>query len=991
MRIICKMVLAQVWHNPARMILTSLAIIAAACVVIWVVSGYDALVGQFGDSASDYMGRYDLIVLPEVKGVSAVARLSPELVENLSRDAEVAELNPFLQTRARITNPKLPPEEQNIFGPGGGPGGDARRGGSGTQTGAGQPGERGGNARGGGRRGRGGRTPTLVGATSTLPPYKMVKGDWIDLTVSDRMEGVLTGNSAEALKADVGDEMSVTTQAGEFRVKIIGIVNSMSSAQQPSLGQRSSGGGAMRGPASAALYVPMAAAEKISGTNGQITFVSIVLKEGTNADNFAKKWEKQLAESNPPALMANLKDVQTGMEQGMSAQNARNQAYSATGLSLLASLFIIFTTLSMGVSERVRQLAMMRAVAMTRAQVAALIIAESMFLAFIGWIGGLAAGWGLLKIMTLYKPDYFTGGATLGIWCVVFSGICALGGALAASILPAWRATRVSPLDAMSPQPSRRASHWPVTIVLVGFLLIAVNPILVFLVPMPDSSRFGIYAALGCTSMAVGFVFFAPLSIVAAERVFGPIIAKITFVDYRLLNAQLSSNLWRTVGTAAALSVGLALYAAIQTWGYTMLGPFTPGDWAPDALVCLQSGGLPDEEIENVRHIKNVITEQCLPLAVEQTRLAEDITKSEERTSVTRQDNVLMIGLDPVAGFGKINPLLKLQFSQGSAADAAAKLQRKEERWCIVPDHFLWAANLKIGEGFKVLPPESPDKPVEYKIAGVVSLPGWHWMTKFSGLRKRSGRTAAMIFASYDNVKNDFQIKKVNFFWMNLEKDVPDVVESSTTSTGAIYRVLTNPHLSSVGADLRKIADKYLGESQPANDQGRMETAAKMFGSSVRITTANDIRARIGVRADGWIWGISILPLVTLLVTSIGIINAIMASIRARRWEMGVMRAVGITRFALFRLILAEAILIGLVACLLSLAFGVMAGWCSTGIMPYTSFFGGMSTPLIMPWLKLAYGFAFTLALCLAAALWPAFSTGRAEPLKLLQAGRAVM
>ena len=31
------------------------------------------------------------------------------------------------------------------------------------------------------------------------------------------------------------------------------------------------------------------------------------------------------------------------------------------------------------------------------------------------------------------------------------------------------------------------------------------------------------------------------------------------------------------------------------------------------------------------------------------------------------------------------------------------------------------------------------------------------------------------------------------------------------------------------------------------------------------------------------------------------------------------------------------------------------------------------------------------LALCLAAALWPAVSTGRAEPLRLLQAGRAAL
>jgi putative ABC transport system permease protein len=991
MKIICKMVLAQLWHHPARMILTSLAIVAAACVVIWVVSGYDALVGQFGGFASDYLGRYDLIVLPEVKGVSAVPQLSPELVEALGRDTEVAEINPVMQTRARITNPKLPPDEQSPFGPGNMPGGNSasgtgRPGGGPMPAGAQQPG--GGGGRGGMRPGMMfGRMPSLVGTKVTLPPYKMVKGDWIDPTLSDRMEGVLSSNSAEALKVDVGDEMSVTTQAGEFRVKIIGIINQAS--QQPSLSPRGSGPGPMRGPAMAALYVPLALAEKISGTPGRISFVNVVLKEGTDADKFAKKWSQRLSEAKPPALMANLKDVKSGMEEGFSAQNARNQAYSATGLSLMASLFIIFSTLSMGVNERIRQFAMMRAVAMTRAQVASLIIAESLVLALIGWAGGLAAGWGLLKIMTYIKPELFINGASLGLWCVVLSGICAFGGALAASVLPAWRATRVSPLDAMTPPLFRRMTHWPVTTVAAGLLLIAVNPLLVFLLPMPDGSRYAIYAALGCTSMAVGFVLFAPLAIVAAEKVFGPIIAALMGVDHRLLKAQLSSNLWRTVGTTVALSIGLGLFVAMQTWGYTMLGPFMPSDWVPDVLVSFQSGGLPDEEIENVRHLKGVITEQCLPLAVEQPRLAEDITKSEQRSSVARQDNVIMIGMDPRAGFGGQNPLMKLQFSEGNRHDAAAKL--KQGRWCIVPDHFSWATGLHLGDGFKVLPPESPEKPVEYKIAGVVSLPGWHWMTKFSGLRKRSGRSAAMVFASYDNVQNDFQLKKVNFFWMNLEKNAANVIEYSPASNGSFYAVEKNPAMDSVGAALQTIADKYPGEQQPVNDQGRWGMGAKMFGSSARITTANEIRARIGNRADGMIWGMSQLPLVTLLVTSIGVINAVMASIRARRWEMGVLRAVGITRFALFRLILAEAVLIGLVACLLSLAFGVMAGWCGTGVSRYVSFFGGMATPLVVPWLKLAFGFAVTLALCLAAALWPAISTGRTEPLRLLQAGRAAM
>ena len=43
-------------------------------------------------------------------------------------------------------------------------------------------------------------------------------------------------------------------------------------------------------------------------------------------------------------------------------------------------------------------------------------------------------------------------------------------------------------------------------------------------------------------------------------------------------------------------------------------------------------------------------------------------------------------------------------------------------------------------------------------------------MTKFSGLRRRSGRSAAMIFANYDDVRRDFALRQTNFFWMNVDQ-----------------------------------------------------------------------------------------------------------------------------------------------------------------------------------------------------------------------------
>jgi len=50
-----------------------------------------------------------------------------------------------------------------------------------------------------------------------------------------------------------------------------------------------------------------------------------------------------------------------------------------------------------------------------------------------------------------------------------------------------------------------------------------------------------------------------------------------------------------------------------------------------------------------------------------------------------------------------------------------------------------------------------------------------------------------------------------------------------------------------------------------------------------------------------------------------------------------------------------------------------------------------LNASLVVPWSKLAIGFGAALLLCLAAALWPAIATGRAEPLRLLQEGRSAM
>ena len=992
MSVVLKIVGSYIRHYPARLALTSLAMVASACMVVWVVSGYDALVAQFDEFSDEYMGQYHFYVVPPESDADE-ASVPQEIIAAIQADSTVAtvdlgvksriEILPFETSEAKIqsrdaSRRQAPSEEgsgdsaepdnarpQGGASDGGGRGAGPSRG-SGRGRSGGGPGRGGSGGRG---RGRGGplfRYLSLIGTTAGAPPYPMVEGSWINIgetTFGETIDAVMSRGSAEQFGVGVGDEFVIKHETHQQRVKLIGIVDQVRALPRVGRGSPEPS----RGPATQALYVPMLAVGKVTGQSPRIDYAAVALKEMSAGPKFEAKWTQQLANQESQAEIQSVLDIQADLSSGRSVASMRGQAYSATGISMLASLFIIFTTLSMGVHERTRQFAVLRAIALTKGQIAAIISIESVVLGLIGWGGGLAAGWMLLQVVAWSQPDFLRNGATLGTWSIALSGICAFGGSIAAAIIPAWRATRVSPLDAMAPQPISLASKLTFPAVAVGLVLVVINPLLVFYIPMSDQSRYGIYAAVGCSTMAIGFLLMTPLAITITERFLAAPIAWLFRLDARLLQSQLSSNFWRTLGTSVALTLGLGLFIATQVWGYSMLGPFVPGRWAPDTLVNFTTGGLPDSEWEAVSNVAGVVPGRCLPLAVEQPKLAGDITGSEERSSVARQDNIILVGIDPDRGIGADDALLDLEFIQGDAASAAKRM--KQGNACVVPEHFAEASGLTIGDSFEVIPPYSPEERVRYEIAGTVRLQGWHWMTKFSGLRRQSGRSAALAFTSFDDVRRDFDLPKTNFFWME-------------TESGIDYAQL--------GAQMQSIGDRYDGERQPVNGQGTWEFAARNYGSTVRITTVNDVRERIKGRAAGMIWGMGQLPLVTLAVSAIGVLNTILASVRTRQWDMGVLRSLGLTRWGLVRLILAEGCLIGLVACVLSASFGVMAGWCGVGISQYVSFFGGLTPTLILPWNQLLFGCGITLALCLGAALWPAISAGRKEPLRLLQAGRSV-
>jgi putative ABC transport system permease protein len=123
-----------------------------------------------------------------------------------------------------------------------------------------------------------------------------------------------------------------------------------------------------------------------------------------------------------------------------------------------------------------------------------------------------------------------------------------------------------------------------------------------------------------------------------------------------------------------------------------------------------------------------------------------------------------------------------------------------------------------------------------------------------------------------------------------------------------------------------------------------------------------------------------------MAVAALGVTNTVMASVRSRQWQFGILRSIGVTRGQLVRLVLAEALLLGLVGCALGLTMGYLMSINAMGLNRYLL---GYVTQITPPWGIIGVGVGIILTVSLLASLWPAASVARSQPLTLLQSGRA--
>ena len=878
------------------------------------------------------------------------------------------------------------------------------------------------------------RSPSLLAIGDDEPPFELDEGRWsnapFECVVSSAAEDIIVAVPGEKPSRDIklGDKLDVTTDHGTFQFTVVGKIRQRlpqdirgrtggmyafgfgiglggkpmsgpaprQSLSQPSAQQQSATppprrrrrmGGAEVSPLTPSVHISMDDLWAVYGRQVPSNLVYVQLVENADIATFYSDIERTLGRSFPEWGLQtyDTRIPQRKKEGTISPQQIIAQAWSTVGIVIVASVFIIFTTLSMGISAKTRQLAMLRTVGFTRFQIALYILIEGLALGILGWLGGMAAGW-LLLTGLVYSDTGSLPLVTLSPVAVFFTGACSLCGSLLAAIIPAYRATRISPTESMV-----RNLHAPSSRTLFrsgcyGVILLALIPAVVFLPPLDTKTRLLLFTTVGSALLAIGFLLFIPWTITLTEKRLAPLLARLLAFHPRFLSQILTGNYWRTLGTTLALSIGLALFTAINIWGESMLNMFWTPKYIPDTLVRFHEGIAGDFVAVQTAQMPGIKSDRLMAVTVAQPNFAPAMQQLLLTEAGAMAGNAVVMGVEPEMAFRKDRPMLDLRYVEGNRASVLEAFSQPNRRVCIIPETLSKRMNLHVGDSFgleesdvrkrevRSPQPQSERKTynphsafIPYEVVAVIDFP-WVWFSKCSGVRVSAGRTAALLFAPYEMLKKDFGAIDNEFFWFDHEPDVTYAQINDYMKNVAAEAAREKPQATSVNS--------YSGGT--LWDSG----INKYF---VMVSSNESLNNSLASRSYSVLDAMAKMPLLILCLSTFAVLNTIVVSVRSRRWEIGVLRACGVTRNGLIRMILAESLLIGLCACVLSFCFGLYYAILATKLVDYAPIFGVIAPPLTIPWTRLLPGYAIAVIVSAIAGILPAVAIARKETALLLQ------
>jgi len=596
----------------------------------------------------------------------------------------------------------------------------------------------------------------------------------------------------------------------------------------------------------------------------------------------------------------------------------------AAALTFLAASFIILTGLTTGVLERQRELAILRCVGARKWQIAVSQLTVGLVIGGLGALAGTPLGLGIAYAAAVVFEENLPAGLRVSALGLGLSVLGSVGAGLLGAAWPAFSAARVSPLTAMRVRANPATMSGVIGATVIGLGLLGLAALTTHL-PRDGELAFWLINVVSTPALFGGyFLLGAPVALLVT-RLLGPALSAALGLPRGLLTGTVRATPLRHGFTAGSLMVGLALLVSMWTNGNALLRDWLGVIRFPDAFVS-GPAGLPASAKETIDSLPFVERTTAVTLQSLDQRVLGMSSLVSVKTS--------FIAFEPRSFF----EMTSMEWVEGAQEEAIRRLE--EGGTVVVAREFHVARGLGLGDTVTL---EFDGEEHVFEIVGVVSSPGLELVAQYYDIgQERAQQSLSAVFGSRRDLIEKFGNDSISLLQIDLDDEV----------------------------DPRE-AVRVMKESL----RGSLLTAGS--GAGVRESIQSIGRTTMRV--------MSIVAIGALLIASFGVASVVVAGIDARRYEFGVLRAIGAQGGLLRRLVVGETIIIAMAACALGVALGLHGA--ATGQVVY-ELVAGLKLRVVPPMVPIAFGCGAVVLTALAAA-WPAAAKlSKKSPRALLTATR---
>ena len=589
-------------------------------------------------------------------------------------------------------------------------------------------------------------------------------------------------------------------------------------------------------------------AQKVLGKEGAFDTISVVGDESVPASELRANIQDVLPDNVEAVTSATVADEQSqALKEGLGFFRTALLVFAF--IALFVGAFIIFNTFSIIVAQRTRELALLRALGASRRQVMTSVIVEALLVGVVAAAIGIVAGIGiamLLKgLLGVFGIDLPSTALKLLPRTIIVSLLVGTVVTAVASILPARRAARVAPVQALRESgdtaPTSGATRRRL---IVGVIVTALGVAALLSGLFGGGSNAGASVGLGAAVIFIGVAMLSPL---AARPIAGTLGAPLKRLSMQgklgRENAMRSPR--RTASTAAALMIGLGLVSMVAILSASLKASFDT------ALT------------ETLRADYMLTTSSFTAFGAE---VADRVAGLPEVEAVTefRQNG---FRIDGTTAF--------VTAVQPDTLDATASIDLLEGDLADLsrPDTIMVHEDIATENGWKV----GDEVPAQFATVGDAPL------------------TLVGIYGD-NRLAGDYLI---------------------STDTYATYYT---EQLDSF------VLVKASGDVPPGQAKTAIEGALTDF-PNIQVQDQAAFREQQAGFIDQLLGLVTALLFMSILIALFGIVNTLGLSIYERTRELGLLRAVGMSRLQVKRMIRWEAVIIAVFGAVLGIAIGILFGW----------------------------------------------------------------